>query len=531
MPQPSSYRDNIAPALIDRNMPSNGRAQAAEQLASTFRNFAQKGTQIVGDLRAEQGRREGAEAGRTDNPSFRTGMSSTTAYGQAYNDTSMRSYAIKSEISADEAATRLELEAGNDPEHFRVAFGARRDETIKNAPPEARAVLGEVYDRRMAAGMQRLIGAQSMEIRKQARADVSEGLTRSTDRLAQLRASNDPALHAQADEEQVKIDLMIDGAVRDGTISKLEGGSLKVDSMRATTAQTMSYRFKGELNNPYGNPVKFIMDLKEYNKTNETLPPDEEDKLVAALLNDLQEHNALMSAGLKDSNLEQKRRWETGDNAATKALMDGSLTIRGLSRMLGDDGIDPAVARSLRSALESGSDTPDDNAELLRVEPHLLEYSEQDLIANTRLSLATRRRLVLERQKQAAGWRGSQQASEGVRRISSALKIVPGADRDKLTEKEAAQYDSAMKAFYEQVEALPEDKRQAAIISTADEIVENVIKGKAAAKLETTRRRLDKARAANESRLEDMDEAERKKYDADIARMESQIRTLEQQAK
>lgn len=528
-----SYRDTVRPALIDTNIPSDGSAEAAQSLANSFKQFERAGMDILGGISAERGRREGAEAGRTGDPAFRTGMASTTVYGRAYNDSATRSYAIRSEAAADDAATRLELEAGNDPEAFKTTFGARRDAVLKEAPPEARVILAEVYDRRMAAGVSRLIEAQGLEMKNQARSDVAEGVQRATDRIGQLRASNDPAQYEQAFEEEIKQDMLIDAAVADGTLSATEGGTLKIAASRAVTKQTVSYRFKNELDNPYGDPVGFIQNLKTVNKTSNALPPEEEDKLVAGLLNDLQEHNALIAAGNRNQNTAQQLRWALGDNDATNAMIEGRLTSNKLSQMLEDDEIDPAVARTLYNELQAGNDKPDDERERFSVETTLLEHTEKEIGENARLSWKTRRELIEKRRQLSTTWRGTQQAKEGADRIDRALGIPSGGLNALLPDAVKKQRETALTAWYDQVDALPEAERQLKAIETAEKITDQVIRGRKNATLEKARKRLAdvQAKRAAVGPLEDMGAEERKQYEADIARRKAEISKLEQEIK
>lgn len=530
MPTPT-YREVVRPSLIDTNIPSSGTADAAQSLAQSFKQFERTGAEVLGNLRAEQGRREGAEAGRTNDPAFRTGMASLTAYGRAYNDSATRSYAIQSEAAADEAATRLELEAGNDPEVFKATFGARRDAVLKEAPPEAREILAEVYDRRMAASVSRLIGAQGMEILKQQRSDVAEGVARSTDRIGQLLSSDDPAQHALADEELIKQNMLIDAAVNDRTISATEGSVLKVDASRRVTEQTVSYRFRAEMENPYGDPVAFIERLKEANKTSEALPPEEEQKLVTSLLNELQEKNALTAAGLRATDTAQKVRWELGNRQASLQLVTGTLTANKISKLLEDDAIDPNRATALYNDLQAGNDRPDDEREHTYVNATLLEYTEQEILENQKLSWKTRRELVEKRRQQADGWRGTQQAREGSDRIDRALGIVPGAiENGTLSREERTQRERALTSWYDTVDALPPAERQAKAIETAENIADDVIRGNTAKKIANLKRQLQN-NIRDAGPVEAMGEEEKAKFDQNVADKEKRIRELEQRLK
>jgi hypothetical protein len=272
------YRQLQAPGLLD-TVPDNGDSSAAQSLANAFKSFSDQSSTLLGGLRSQQGQQEGAAAGATGSPQFREGARALTAYGEAYNNSALRSYSVRAEADAEDQAARLETEAANDPEHFRATFGAVRDTTVKNAPAMARQVLTDLYDRRLADGVSRLSRAQAVDLRDQSRKDTSDGIDRQTDRVANLMVEDNPDNEQRIAEEQVKLQMLIDGAVNDGTISKVEGGAAHVDAMRSITKRTVLARFQKELDNPYGDPVKFIKRFKEANKTSEALPPEEEQKL------------------------------------------------------------------------------------------------------------------------------------------------------------------------------------------------------------------------------------------------------------
>lgn len=527
---PPRFRDLQQQALIDTTIIDTGEAAATRVLSDAFRSFERVAGGIANARRSEEGRRAGAEAGRRELPNFREGLAALTAYGRAYNDAALRSYAIRSEVAADEAAARFEAEAGTDPETFRNTFGAWRDETIKNAPPAARAVLGEVYDRRMANGMQRIIIEQHAEIKERSRVDVAEGVARVTDRIAQLRAMNDPVAHAQAEEEEIKLEMLLTGAQNDGTLSAVEAGAARNEADRSIVAQTALARFRNELDNPYGDPLEFIERLREVNKTSEVLTPKEEQEVLEAMLGELRERNALANLSQQASDNEQQARWDAGEVEATQMLLDGALTAGTLSRLHGDDQLDPAVARTLLNELQSGNDRPDDARERLRVEIDLLNIDEKDVLTNGALSFQTRRELILKRRELSNTWRGTQQAREAVDRIDRALGLVPGADPRTLSDEEIRARDQALTEFYDAVDVLPAGERQSKALTTSGEIVERVIKRTANAEAIGLREALEtyKQRMGDPA---DFSESKRKKYEERVSMYEQQIRAAEQRAK
>lgn len=521
------YRQLEQPTLVDTTSLENGDSQAATSLARAFKSFEGMALEPAANLRSQLGERQGAEAGSNGKPDLRSGLAATTAYGQAYNNSAMRSYAVKAESDAEDQAARLEIESGNDPEKFSATFSAVRDETLKNAPPEARGILATIYAKRGGDAITRIHSAQATELQKQARADTSEGVQRSVDRIATLRASDDPAKMAEADEEQVKLNLLIDGAHNDSTISRAEWQALHLSSQRQVVAQTVAARFGRELDNPYGDPVAFIERLKKANETSEVLAPAEEDALVAGLLSDLREKNSLEAAGAANAAREEKARYEAGDREATGKLLAGGLSTRYLSDMVAQQRLDPSVARTLLNELQAGDTAADDTQVAFDVRTNLLNYSEQDIATMPGLKWSTRGDLLLKRREEASGWKGTQAAKEGEDRIYRALGIVPGTMMAALDDDEKRQLQQAKTEWYDVVDKLEPAERQGAVISSAQDVIGKFIRKNKANEAQDLRNA--KSRWMARKNIDDMSPSERKeydlrakKYDADIAAAEAE---------
>lgn len=515
------YRELQRPSLIETGNFNTGGSETATRLAQTFKAFENTAAEIGTAIQSRRGQQEGAEAGASGQPEFRRGFTSMTAYSEAYNNSALRSYAIKSEADADEVAARLEVEAGTDPDKFALTFGSVRDSTLKSAPPEARGVLQDIYTQRLGQGLSRIQAARADEVLKESRATTSEGILRATDKVAQLRASDDPALSDQADEEQAKLNLLIDGARNDGTISEVEATALYRDSQRSITKQTVLARFDKELQSPYGSPVDFIERLKEINKASDVLPPDEEDKLGDALLARLREHNALLSAKASGEAAEIRARYDAGERNATEDLLAGRLTQRKLLQLVHDDNIDPAVARTLLNELQSGADRVDDAQERFHVETSVLDFSEQEIRDNPRLSWETKRVLVEKRRNLATGWRGTQQAREGADRIDRSLGIIPGVDTRLLSESDRRARDQALTEWYDTVDALPEPERQSKAIDLSQSVIDKVIRSNARTEISRLEQRLRAYQTDKDpSKLKG---AALKEYESTVSRYQRQI--------
>lgn len=523
------YRDLVSPALIDTNVPSNGNADTAATLAQALGSFGNTVSGIGQQIMSERGKQDGSAAGAAGAPDFKSGFKKLTAYSQAYNNAALRSYTVRAEADAEDQAARLEVEAANDPVAFAATFGAVRDATLKQAPPEAKAALSEIYAKRLGDGTARLQAAQAVEIRGQQRADVSEGVARATDKIAQMLASDDPAQHLQAEEEQVKLQLLIDGAASTGTLTRTEAQAAHVTTQRAIVAQTVSAKFARELENPYGDPVGFIMKLKEANKTSDVLDPAEESKLEAQLFADLREHNALQAALHANDAAEEKARYEEGDRTATSLMLSGRLTRRKLREMVDSQNLDPSVARTLNNELDSGDKAGGDSAEAFHVRTNLLHYTEQDIATNQKLSWKERGDLILHRREESQGWKGTQAAREGEARIDRSLGIVPGTMIQSLPDDVKRARDNALTQWYNTVDGLPAEERDRAVIPSAEDVIGRFIRKQKSVEARDLRsaqqRYIDKAGDPAE-----MGPEQKKKYDERLRRFATEIAAAEAEA-
>jgi hypothetical protein len=523
------YRQLVAPSLVDTTPLETGNSEAAAELAHAFKSFEGVATTTLGKLRANQGEEEGAIAGASGKPEFRGPLRALTAYGQAYNNAAMRSYAIKAEADAEDNAARLEVEAANDPEKFATLFGSFRDETIKQAPKEARGTLSMIYAQRMGTGVARLTRARAVEQQNIARADTVEGVERSVDRIANLNVEDDPASYEQSLEEEAKLGLMIDGAVNDGTLTATEGQALHKKAQRQIFSQTVSARFRAVLNSPTGSPVDFIEKLRAENAKSEVLSPSEEEAMVDKLIGDLREHNALMNMKYSEDNSFMKERYEAGNREATAALFTGELTTAKLTQMVREQRLDPDRATTLHNELTSPDRNIDDSKEALRVSTHLNEYTEEEIAENKLLSYKTRRELILKKQDEAQTWKSTQQAQEGEARIKRALGIVPGTNRAMLSDEENEALDQALNTWYNEIDALPPGERQLKVISVAEDVAGRFIRKNKSVQAQQARRNKE-AYMQREGDPAKMGEEELKAYKDNIARWDANIAELEAEA-
>lgn len=489
------YRQLEGPAQFDTRIADNGAAAAASSLAEAFKSFSDVTATVGANLQKKRGQEEGAIAGAMGKPDYQTGFKQFTAYSQAYNNAATRSYAIRAEADAEDTAARLRVEANNDPNVFRQTFGAAMDATLKQAPVQARAALADIYNRHLAEGVAALSAGQATEIQKDARSAVLEGVQRSTDRIARWRASDDPAQHALADEEEVKMQLAVDGAVGDRTLTRIEATALKQKAGHQVIFTTVSDRFQKVLEDPYGDPVRFIQNLQKANQTSEALPPDQEAKLVDDLMSQLRDHHALATMQASAAAAAAKLREEAGNRDASSRFIAGTLTRKYLKQLVDSQGIDPTRATTLANELDTRAregSMPSDPKTKFLVETNLLGYTEDEITHMSGLSYKDRGDLILKRRDWASGWRSQPEGKEAVERIDRALGIIPGTDTRMLSEEQRTARGRALTELWTRVDGLEPKDRVPQAIGTAEAVIKAVITNNAQIHVQTLRNNLQR---------------------------------------
>lgn len=529
------FRDLEAPALIDlrQRTTSSGGSQAAESLAQSLGSFSKTAFDISTRLSTIRGAKEGAEEGATGTPEFRKGIRGMTAFGRAYNDSALRSYAIKSEIDLTENAARLEAEAGTDPEAFGNAMVAIRDAVLEEAPPETRSLITQIYNKRTSAGLARIQVALVNELRAEDVKLVNEQVSNLMERVSFLRAQDTPAAHVEAEAEEAKLFILLDAAERDSVLSESEARVARAEAKRGIIFETVIARFDNELSDRvFGDPVGFIEDLKEANRTANTLTPDEEAQLENILFAELRERNTLRSARNSEVLAEETARHKAGDREATAAMLAGDLTRRDLLEMVENDELLPSVGRTLLNELQASASNPpkSDPETLFRFSTNLLSLTEEDIKTESSLIWDDRAELLLKRRTEAEGWKGTQVAREAFDRIDRSLGIIRGTLSAKmLSEDEARQRDRAFTQLYDVIDALPPEERQAAILEESEKVVRTVIRQKAALDVDKWQRLLADFIAKSDDPA-DMSDRERRQYDDEIRVFENLIRENEQKS-
>lgn len=524
------YRSVQAPSVLDgpNTIPDNGAAGAATALANAFKQFSSDAYDVGAKARTIQGQQEGAAAGAAGVPDTKSNF---TVYGDAYNNAATRSYAIQSEATAEDTASKLQVEANNDPSVFQATYSAARDATLKIAPREAQAAIADMYNKRLATGMATLAQGQAAQIQKNDRVNLAEGISRQTDRVAQLRAAGDPDSMNQADEEQVKLNLLIDGARNTNTISQQEQAAMHISSQKAIVTQTVEAQFQRVLQDPHSNPVDFIEHFEKQNLLQgdeAVLPPDEIKQIKQNLFSNLRQYNEMQSMNRRNGKTEEQLRLEEGDRVYTAQLFSGQLTLQKLTDAVTSQNLKPETARTLATSLLSGDKDKSDPKTLFDYKTDLLNHTPADIEANPKLTWADKATLTDEYQKRSSGWEGTQNAKEAKARIDRALGIVPGTITQMLSPEEKRQRQDGLTSWYTQMTDVDPAQREAQAIPTAMKVIGQTIRTNKTNDAMRAQARLTAFQAGKD--LTKMNSTELKMYNDQVTMYQHQITSAQAEA-
>lgn len=501
-----------------------GSAQVGARLAGVLQQFSQRAEGMGEQLAAIEGQSAGAEAGAQGEPKLRSNL---TAYGRAYNDAAVRNYVISKFTEMEQQLARVETDAGSDPDKFVQVSQGVRDGALGKALPQARGLLAEVYSRRIAEGATRVIQKQGAEQKALNGAMLEQGATSLTDSISRKLLSGDPRLMAEAAQEEAVLAQMIDGAVASNDLTPAEAVTMKANRAKEITEQMTYGLFEHEMQE--GDPVSFIARVMA--QPIENLSDAEKQVVISNLFTRLNQHQSLIAEADQQETLEQKTRWKEGERDATLAMLQRRLTLGKLSRMVANDELDPAIARTLENDLTTAKQGVDDPALEQEVRTNLLAYEEDDIAHMGGLSHDTRAELILKRREESETWRNDQGAQEALRRIDVALGIPSGLGPQfqlTVSPEKAKAAASARSYFYDLVESLPADQRKAKYFEMADKAVGETGKDVKRIELEKLRQKLDGIHATYRAQI-DPDEQQQKDYEEAVKRRSDQIKRLEQE--
>lgn len=465
------YRQLQAPAQVETSLPDSGAAGLAGALAGAFKEFNGIATNVYNKASAQAGALAGAASGNTGHPDYKTGLTRFTAYSTAFNNAATGAYAVEAEAQADADAARLRVQANNDPDAFRATYTAARDATVKAAPAMAQPMLMELYNRHLAAGLGAISGDQATEDRAKQRAVYDFGVQRAVSKVAALQGSANPEDQLAAQDEHVKLSLLIDGGVTAGLYSKAEAQSLHVSSMVAVTEQVFETQVDKELDRPDGDPLRLIDSFRSAHLANlakygeaVALPEAEFQKLMGNAILKLKEYNLVQAGYRKQGKTEEQLRFEAGDALYTSRALVGQTNAKELSEAVQRGDLKSENARAIVALLEGGSSAKS-NKDLyfkLHTSPDFVNMTPADIakyVGPGGLNGKDADTLAQEAMKRREGWEGTAAAKQGKGAIDAALKILPGTPAAALSEEQLRMRTNAQQEYISLMNAEEPAKR------------------------------------------------------------------------
>jgi hypothetical protein len=471
------YRSLSAPAQVETNLPDSGAAARAAELRRTFQEFEGISSDIYDKAATQAGAIAGAASGATGHPDYKQGLSRFTAYSRAFNNAATGAYAVQAEAQADDTAARLRVEANNDPATFHATYSAVRDAVLKNAPAQAQPILMELYNKRLAAGMAAISGDQATETRNTQRQVYDEGISRQTTRVAALQGSANPVDQAAAEDEHAKLTLLIDGGVNAGLYSKAEAQAMHIGAMRQITSQVFNTQVDRELADPSGNVGLLLENFRKAHLANlaDTSSPPilseaEYQKLYSDATTKIREQRLLDMLTKGQGKTEEEMRWEAGDKQYTDLFLQGKLTDSQLAAAVRTGDVKPEVARALHTQIANGPVIGHHPKELLTAlqDPDLPSKTPAEIAAIPGLSTEEKIQVGKEADRQRNNWEGTQPARQAKYAIATALKAPVGG---MASDEQRAAAQNATVDFTNRINALPPEKRAAAIPQVTQEVI------------------------------------------------------------
>lgn len=464
----TDYRELQAPEQVNTDLPNNGAAARAAALGSVFREFEGVSGDVYNKVQTQAGALAGAATGNTGHPDYKAGLQRLTAYGQAFNNAATGAYAVEAEAQADDAAARLRVQANNNPATFSATYSAVRDGVLKTAPADAVPMLTELYNKHLAAGLAAISGDQAAQQQQLQRQIYDEGVSRQESRVAKLQGSDDPQDRAAAEDEHVKLSLLIDGGKNAGLYSEAEARAMHVSSMRLITAQVFQTQVDKELGKPDGDVVTLLDNFRKAHEANlantkeePILSEPEYQKLMGDATTKIREQNMLVAMNKREGKTAEQLRFEAGDQQYTSQLLQGKLTERALDTAVRSGDLKPETARALRGQMLNGDQGKSDPHAVYQAhnDPNFLDYTAQDITDLSGVNWTDKLKMIDEINKRNNSWEGTQAVKIAKGQISNALKIPAGTPTASLSDEQRKSLGDATQEFITLQQATDPAKR------------------------------------------------------------------------
>jgi hypothetical protein len=220
------------------HIPASGAATEAEELAHALGTFSRTTGALGEKINAQEGKAAGAQAGLSNQFQPKTGLAAITTFGQNYNAAAHVEYVANTQTSIETAIDAAEQAYPRDPVAFQNEVQAVKDATLKETPALYAPEIQTMFDRRIEAGRNR-IQDQATKLGQEDAVAAYTGTQKTRFTTAVRTAADLPEDKASATIQQAVHDdnMMVDGLVSGGAISKERGDTIKAEALAKITEE------------------------------------------------------------------------------------------------------------------------------------------------------------------------------------------------------------------------------------------------------------------------------------------------------
>lgn len=225
-----------------------------------------------------------------------------------------------------------------------------------------------------------------------------------------------------------------------------------------------------------GKPLEYIKAFTD--NPNPHLTPDQSKAIKANMYSALSEHSKQITANDTAEKNAREALHRATEQAFTASALRGELSPTQIHSAVEKGDLKASTGRTLATMIKGGGPQESDGMALMMYQyDGLLEYSEEEIMKDGRLTYADRTSMVEKRQNIEADqndWRNSPSGQEGARRIKGELGIISGNSFMAVSEEKARAATRAQAEYWNEVNALPIEKRATEAPRIADRIVEGI---------------------------------------------------------
>ena len=449
----------------------------------------------------------------------------TTLAAEVYNNTGYRIYAAETVTDIARRVPEIEKEASGavgmtPPEYFDAHAEGYRELLLKEMPPEVAEAVLPVLDQQLITAGNRVRSAHQQAEHERSRAATNLALEGVSDMHARAVLDGDPEAIALLEEMYSQ---QIEAAIQDGTYSEAEAITIAGKHLNRVVMAAQIGQFARALEE--GTALGFLESFRKNPPLH--MSPEEHQEALGKMFSRLSDKQRLEDEAETIESNERVERHREIERELTLIDLRGSLTPELVEQMVENDDIDSGRTDYwLERANDPGPRFSDTGVDFV-YDTSLMAFTEEEIADESKLTKERRAELIQQRRDMVADaedWRGTQQGQEGARRIRNELGLADGIMLSGSGDKLVKQAGRALSDYYNMVETLPLEQRQAKAIEMSEEVITKIQASRQDEKMEKAQTRLDELLAVDTS---DMGSAEQEMHNQSVEKARDKVRRLQ----